>query len=151
MKYLLLLLFLFSNYSLSESAKEFSVDMTFLTDAGKTDIMNFGDQLTYRHFKGTASWRDSAGDYGTLKCLGNYVSSKEYGTTLNNYCQGSNKDGDVFWLTMVRKSTDYDGGIGQSEYIYGEGKFNSYVGLKCIYAVEISKEFSIVKQKCKIE
>ena len=51
----------------------------------------------------------------------------------------------VFWLTMVKKSTDYDGGIGQSEYIYGEGKFNSYMGLKCIYAVEISKEFSIVK------
>ena len=75
-------------------------------------------KLTYRHFKGTASWRDSDGDYGNLKCLGNYVSSKEDRTTLNNYCQGTNKDGDVFWLTMVRKSTDYDRGIGQSEYIY---------------------------------
>ncbi len=139
---------LFAFYSFA-SAEEFSVDITFLTDAGKTEIMEFGDKLTVRNFSGTSSWRDSTGDYGTLKCLGNYISSKDKGTVLYNYCQGSNKDGEIFWLTMQRKSTDYDGGIGKSEYIYGEGKFKNYIGTKCIYAVEISKEFSILKQKCK--
>ena len=131
------------------SADEIDVDITFLTDAGTSDVMKFGELITIRQFTGTASWRDSTGDYGTLKCLGNYLSSKKNGTTLNNYCKGSNKDDDIFWLIMNRKSTDYDGGVGRSEYIYGEGKFKNFIGIKCIYAIEISKEFSILKQKCK--
>ena len=72
----------------SENNQSYSVDITFLADAGNTQIMNFGEEFTYRQFKGTASWKDSIGDYGTLKCLGNYISSKETGTTLNNYCKG---------------------------------------------------------------
>ena len=66
------------------------------------------------------------------------------------YCQGSNKVGDIFWLTMKRNSKDFDGGIGKSEYIYGDGKFKNLISAKCIYAVDISKEFSILKQKCKM-
>ena len=81
--------------------------------------------------------------------MGNYVSSEKLGTILNNYCQGENKDEDIFWLTMKRNSSDYDGGIGKSEYIYGTGKFKKLINTKCIYAVEISEEFSILKQKCK--
>ena len=142
-------LLLFSEFNIT-SAEEFSVDVTFLTDAGTSNVMEFGDMLTVRQFSGTASWKDSAGDYGTLKCLGNYVSSKQKETVLENYCKGSNKDGDIFWLTQKRKSTDYDGGIGKSTYIYGEGKFKKYIGVKCIYAVEILKEFSILKQKCNL-
>ena len=130
-------------------ASDFSVDITFLTDAGTVDVMEFGDKMTVRLFTGTASWKDSTGDYGALKCLGNYLSTKKNGTILNNYCKGTNKEGNIFWLTMQRKSTDFDGGIGKSEYIYGEGKFKKYIGVKCIYAVEISKDFSILKQKCK--
>ena len=78
------------------------------------------------------------------------MSYEKVGTELNLYCQGSNKEGEVFWLTMKRNSKDYDGGIGKSEYIYGQGKFKKLINTKCIYAVEISKEFSILKQKCKI-
>ena len=133
----------------SENNQSYSVDITFLADAGNTQIMNFGEEFTYRQFKGTASWKDSIGDYGTLKCLGNYISSKETGTTLNNYCKGSNKDGDVFWLTMKRNSSDYDGGIGKIKYIYGEGKFKKFINRSCIYAVDIAKDISILKQKCK--
>ena len=79
------------------------------------------------------------------------MSYEKVGTELNLYCQGSNKEGEVFWLTMKRNSKDYDGGIGKSQYIYGQGKFKKLINAKCIYAVEISKEFSILKQKCKIE
>ena len=39
--------------------------------------MNFGDKLTYRNTKGTGSWKDSMGDYGIIKCLGNYLSSNK--------------------------------------------------------------------------
>ncbi|MDC0651894.1 hypothetical protein OAP55_01420 [Alphaproteobacteria bacterium] len=147
--YFPVLLILFFTHFNIVLADEFNVDITFLTDAGSSADMIFGDKLTVRHFNGTASWKDSIGDYGILKCLGNYVSSKKEGTILNNYCQGSNKDGDIFWLVMQRKSKDYGGGVGKSEYIYGEGKFKRYIGAECIYAVEITKDFSILKQKCK--
>ena len=150
MKYITLLLIFFSLNCFSETDNELTVDITFITDAGNQDIMNFGDKLSYRNTKSTGSWKDSLGDYGIIKCLGNYLSSEKLGTNLNLYCQGSNKDGDIFWLTMKRNSKDFDGGIGKSEYIYGDGKFKNLINAKCIYAVEISKEFSILKQKCKM-
>ena len=150
MKYLIVLFLFFSFQCFSKKNNELTVDITFITDAGNQDIMNFGDKLSYRNTKSTGSWKDSLGDYGIIKCLGNYLSSEKIGTSLNLYCQGSNKDGDIFWLTMKRNSKDYDGGIGKSEYIYGDGKFKNLINEKYIYAVEISKEFSILKQKCKM-
>ena len=151
MKYFILTLLLFVNNVFSETKAEYTVDITFIEDAGSEDVMNFENKFTYRNTKATASWKDNSGDYGILKCLGNYMSYEKVGTELNLYCQGSNKEGDVFWLTMKRNSKDYDGGIGKSEYIYGQGKFKKLINAKCIYAVEISKEFSILKQKCKID
>ena len=150
MKYITLILIFFSFNCFAEMDNELTVDITFITDAGNQDIMNFGDKLSYRNTKSTGSWKDSLGDYGIIKCLGNYLSSEKLGTNLNLYCKGSNKDGDIFWLTMKRNSKDFDGGIGKSEYIYGNGKFKSFISVKCIYAVDISKEFSILKQKCKM-
>ena len=148
MRILITLLLIYSVNCFSDNNQIYSVDITFLTDAGNQDIMSFGDKLSYRNTKATGSWKDSFGDYGIIKCLGNYLSSEKSGTNLNLYCQGSNKDGDIYWLTMKRNSKDYDGGIGKSEYIYGDGKFKNLISAKCIYAVEISKDFSILKQKC---
>ena len=149
MKYFILTMLLFVNNVFSETKAKYTVDITFITDAGKTDIMNFKNKLTYRNTRRTASWKDSAGNYGILKCLGNYLSSKTLGTSLNLYCQGADKDGDEFELIMKRNSEDYDGGIGKSEYVHGEGKFKKLINTKCIYAVEILNDFSILKQKCK--
>ena len=149
MKLIFFLVFFFSLNSFSKDLDEFTVDITFVTDAGSQEIINFKNNLTYRNTKGTTSWKDSLGNYGILKCLGNYISSKNLGTNLNLYCQGADKDGDEFELIMKRNSEDYDGGIGRSEYIHGEGKFKKLINTKCIYAVEILEEFSILKQKCK--
>ena len=149
MKLIFFLVFFFSLNSFSKDLDEFTVDITFVTDAGSQEIINFKNNLTYRNTKGTASQKDSLGNYGILKCLGNYISSKNLGTNLNLYCQGADKDGDEFELIMKRNSEDYDGGIGRSEYIHGEGKFKKLINTKCIYAVEILEEFSILKQKCK--
>ena len=87
--------------------------------------MNFKKKLTYRNTKGTTSWKDSLVNYGITKCLGNYLSSKTLGTSLNLYCQGVDKGADEFELIMKRNSEDYDGGIEKPEYIHGEGKFKS--------------------------
>ena len=89
MKYIVFLLILFSFNCFSEKNNEFTVDITFITDAGNQDIMNFGDKLTYRNTKGTGSWKDSMGDYGIIKCLGNYLSSNKFNIlsfiTLKNF------------------------------------------------------------------
>ena len=150
MKYVICILsfLLILNFKI-EAKESFSIDMTFLTDAGKVNVMEFGEVLTVRNTAGSASWKDSNGDYGVLKCLGNYISYKKQGTELKLYCKGMNKDDDILWFTMKRKSTELDAGIGKSEYIYGEGKFKNYIGVQCVYAVEISKEFSILKHNCK--
>ena len=44
-------------------------------------------------------------------------------TTLKNYCKGSNVEDDNFWLIMDRKSDNFDAGIGEIEYVEGNGKF----------------------------
>ena len=79
MKFLIFLIIIFSYSSFSNQNNKFLVDITFLSDAGNVDVMNFGDELTYRNTKATGSWKDSIGDYGIIKCLGNYVASKKKG------------------------------------------------------------------------
>ena len=46
MSYLTLLIFFFSFNCFSENNNELTVDITFITDAGNMDIMNFGDKLS---------------------------------------------------------------------------------------------------------
>ena len=130
--------------------KEITIDIFFVSDAIDNKVMKFGNILTYRQTEGTATWKDSEGDYGLLKCMGNYVTTKKEGTVLNNYCQGTNRNKESFWLIMNRNSDEFEIGVGRITYIKGEGKFKEIIGTKCIYAVEISKEFSILKQKCKL-
>ena len=91
--------------------------------------------IAYRHFSNTSSWKDNLGDWGTLECAGNHTIIKEQGTVLKNYCKGANKDGDVFWLMMDRKSNDFDSGIGKIKYEKGTGKFEIYEDALCVYAV----------------
>ena len=79
-------LFLTSIYLFCYSvyAKEITIDIFFVTDAIDNKVMKFGNILTYRQTKGTATQKDSEGDYSLLKCIGNYVTTKKEGTILNN-------------------------------------------------------------------
>ena len=148
MKYFILIIFYaFNTISFS---KEITIDIFFVTDAIESKVMEFGDILTYRQTSGTATWNDSEGDYGVLKCMGNYVTTKSKGTVLNNYCQGSNRNNESFWLIMNRNSVDYDLGVGKISYIKGEGKFKDYVKFNCLYAVELNEGLAVIKQKCKL-
>ena len=112
--------------------KEITIDIFFVSDAIDNKVMKFGNILTYRQTEGTATWKDSEGDYGLLKCMGNYVTTKNEGTILNNYCQGTNRNKESFWLIMNRNSNDYEAGIGKSTYLHGTGKFKEYNDLKNI-------------------
>lgn len=148
MKYfILIILYAFNTTAFS---KEITIDIYFVSDAIESKVMKFDDILTYRQTAGTATWNDSEGDYGVLKCLGNYVTTKSKGTTLNNYCQGTNRNKESFWLIMNRNSVDYELGVGKISYIKGEGKFKEYVKFKCVYAVELNEGLAVIKQKCKL-
>ncbi len=131
-------------------AKEITIDIFFSTDAGTTKVMKFGDILTNRQTEGNATWSDSEGDYGLLKCMGNYVTTESKGTILNNYCKGTNRDKDSFWLIMNRNSSDYELGIGKITYLKGTGKFKKYENLQCLYAVELTEGLAVIKQKCNL-
>ena len=134
--------------SLNVMSKEVTIDIFFVADAVDNRVMEFGDMLTYRQTEGTATWNDSEGDYGLLKCMGNYVTTKSKGTVLNNYCQGTNRDKESFWLIMNRSSADYELGVGRINYLKGEGKFKEYENLECMYAVELIEGLAVIKQKC---
>ena len=148
MKFYLWLILCLINYKIL--SKEITIDIFFIASSATVDVMKFGDELIYRQTKNTASWQDSEGDYGLIECMGNYISKKNKGTTLNNYCKGTNRNSDTFWLTMFRNSNDYEAGVGQSEYVYGTGKFKNYEGVKCFYGIEILKDIAVLKQKCKL-
>ena len=149
MKYIIFILIIIINAK--AFAKEVTVDIFFVSSAGSTKVMEFGNILTYRQTEGIASWSDSEGDYGLLECLGNYVTNKDKGTILKNYCKGTNRNKDTFWLIMNRNSNDYEAGIGKSTYIHGTGKFINYKNRICLYGVEIIEGMAVLKQKCKLD
>ena len=49
--------------------------------------------------------------------MGNYVTTKKEGTILNNYCQGTNRNKESFWLIMNRNSDEFEIGVGRITYI----------------------------------
>ena len=121
-------------------------------DERDTNIFKYTDTTTYRHFNNTANWKDNLGDWGKLVCAGNHTIIKNQGTILKNYCKGTNKDGDIFWLMMDRKSNDFDSGIGKIVYEKGTGKFEKYDAAQCVYAVTFlpERDGSFIKSKCKL-
>lgn len=145
--FIFILIFFFNTICI---AKEITIDIFFVSDAGTNKVMKFGEILTYRQTEGVASWSDSEGDYGLLECLGNYVTNKSDGTILNNYCKGTNRNKDTFWLIMNRNSNDYEAGIGKTTYLQGTGKFKKYKNIVCVYGVEIIEGMAVLKQKCKL-
>ena len=145
--FIFILIFFFNTICI---AKEITIDIFFVSSAGTNKVMKFGEILTYRQTEGIASWSDSEGDYGLLECLGNYVTNKSDGTILNNYCKGTNRNKDTFWLIMNRNSNDYEAGIGKTTYLQGTGKFKKYKNIVCVYGVEIIEGMAVLKQKCKL-
>ena len=100
-----------------------------MPDAINNKVMKFGIILTYRQTEGTATGKDSERDYGLLKCMVNYVTTKTKGTILKNYCQVTNRNKESFRLIINRNSADYELGVGRSTYIKGEGSLKNMKNL----------------------
>ena len=114
------------------------------------EVVLSDDKNYYRTIKLEGSWKDNLGDWGKLECAGNHTITKGKGTTLINYCLGTNKDGDTFRFIMNRVSDDFDTGIGKIKYDQGSGKFKKYEKAECVYAITFlpNRDASFIKTKC---
>ena len=144
-----IIFFLFIFFSVNLYANDFELEIMSASDGTETTIFRFSDNITYRHFHSFQNWKDSLGDWGTLECAGNHTIIKSEGTILKNYCKGLNKDGDMFWLMMDRNSSDFDAGVGKLKYRKGTGKFKSYNGTECLYAITFLSNGNGTFQKAK--
>ena len=148
MKYLIYILLVF--FSFNTFSYDFELEILSTRDARDLNVFKYSDEITYRQFKGTTSWKDNLGDWGKLECAGNHTITKGKGTALINYCIGTNKDGDTFRFIMNRLSDDFDTGIGKIKYDKGSGKFAKYEGTECVYAITFlpKGDASFIKTKC---
>ena len=143
LKILVITLFVFSLKIVN--ANEYKIEMYF---TNKFSPMNFPDQNKLIDVDTTAVWKDSNGDYGNLKCFGRILEDKKIGSSLDIFCEAKNQNKKKFWFRMERNSDETDSGIGKTTYLYGEGKYNSFVDKKCIYAAKVFGLNAIVNQKC---
>ena len=137
-------------FSFNTFSYDFELEILSTRDARDLNVFKYSDEITYRQIKGTTSWKDNLGDWGKLECAGNHTITKGKGTTLINYCIGTNKDGDTFRFIMNRLSDDFDTGIGKIKYDKGSGKFTKYEGTECVYAITFlpNGDASFIKTKC---
>ena len=150
MKNILCLIIFFFSYN--SFASNYEVEFFFTVDDRDLDIMEFSDEITLRQFKNNANWKDNAGNYGVVECMGNHTVFKSERTLLKMYCKEINKSNDNFVIMFERDSENFDAGVGKSTYIDAVGKYKSYKNIKCIYAVnQFENKGSIIKQKCKLE
>ncbi len=148
MNFILKILIIFLTFNIF--SYDFELEILSTRDARDLHIFEYSDTITYRQFKGTTSWKDNLGDWGKLECAGNHTITKGKGTTLINYCLGTNKDGDTFRFIMNRVSDDFDTGIGKIKYDQGSGKFKKYEKAECVYAITFlpNRDASFIKTKC---
>ena len=148
MKYIIVIFFLITlNLSLAKSQETFGMDIFFINET--RDNVSFPDDSIYIQVKNTATWQDTYGDYGILKCLFNVLLGKNNeNARLEGYCDGKNQRDEKFWLKFKRNTEDFDAGIGNTLFIFGTGKYKNYIGKKCTYAVKLLDETAFSKHKC---
>ena len=150
MRYILCLIIFFFSYSSFTS--DYEVEFFVTVDDRDLDVMEFSDEITLRQFKNNANWKDNAGNYGVVECMGNHTVFKSERTLLKMYCKEINKSNDNFVIMFERDTENLNVGVGKSTYIHAEGKFKNFKNTKCIYAVNtFENKGSIIKQKCKLE
>ena len=150
MKNILCLIMFFFSYSSFSS--DYEVEFFVTVDDRDLDVMEFSDEITLRQFKNNANWKDNAGNYGVVECMGNHTVFKSERTLLKMYCKEINKSNDNFVIMFERDTENLNVGVGKSTYIHAEGKFKNFKNTKCIYAVNtFENKGSIIKQKCKLQ
>ena len=82
MKYILKILLFFFVFNIT--AYDFELEILSTRDDRDLNIFEYADNIIYRQFKGTTSWKDNLGDWGKLEYAGNHTIIKGKGTILIN-------------------------------------------------------------------
>ena len=135
MKSLILLFFLFS---LSLHSEEYS--LKWYNTVTILDSIEFEDKSVYNIVRAAGSWEDSDGFYGTLKCIGPNKISSNGDVELEVYCNGYDNFSDTFVLKLIR-SSDMNAGVGIAVYERASGKYKTFLGKKCTYAITYLNNF----------
>ena len=144
MKFITIIIFKLLLFKIAYS-EDYSLEIYF---TNKTEPMILSEDSKYLHIVSKGVWKDSYGDYGSIKCLGGVIQNRK-STSLDAYCEAINQDKLKFWLKLKRDS-DRDAGVGSSLYINGEKKYKEFIGKNCVYASKVFGVNAIVNQKCKI-
>ncbi|OUX15677.1 MAG: hypothetical protein CBE11_03760 [Rickettsiales bacterium TMED251] len=145
MKYLVILLSLYSNYIFS---KDYTLKWySFVTIL---DTITFKDKSVYRIVRSDGSWEDNEGSYGSLKCIGPNKISSNNEVELDVFCEAYDNKGDTFGLNLYR-SSEVNAGTGVATYINTSGKYKRFLGQKCTYAITYLSNFEkgFYKHICK--
>ena len=102
--------------------------------------INLSNGGTISHYKNFGNWKDSLGNYGTQKCYGTIlIDPSKRIEDWKMFCEGMDQDRNYFVLEYFRNS-DMTAGTGSYIFIDGTGKWQKYIGTKCVYAVSHLKD-----------
>lgn len=140
---LFILLFLTSNFLLSEGKYKFELNGSFKE---KTIILS--DKSTFSNMNTFGAFSDNQGNIGKFECYGiREAGNNKKLINLNILCEIIDKELEKIWL-KARRDTDKEGGIGEYIIVDATGKFRSIIGARCTYAVTFFNEIIFVKAAC---
>ena len=135
-------------YSLSSIAEEYIFESSSHMDL---DEIIVDKDNVFKNFKVEARWTDSLGEYGKGNCLGFFLEQKK-SIAGKAYCEYSDSKKDKFWLALSRTGDEIKSGIGTTTYLKGTGKYKSFIGISCKYAITyLDKNTNFYRHKCKLK
>ena len=108
--------------------------------------IEFPSKSIYKIINSFGYWEDNKGNYGSLNCLG-WVKNIKNNELLEVSCEAIDNEEEEFWFILNRDSEE-GAGVGQARYIEGTGKYKSFIGKVCPYAINYSQGGFFYKQIC---
>ena len=115
------------------------------------DSITIENNSTYRVTNAEGSWEDSEGYYGHLKCIGPGIINSNGDVELEVFCEGYDNFEKHCTIKLTRRS-ELDVGIGKAIYLSGSGRYRSFIGKECTYAIKYinNSEKGFYRHVCKL-
>ena len=143
MKFLILFIVLLSWESMAEKRK---IDFRGFI---KIKSLNIGTNIKFNNFEIKGVWDDSNGNYGKAICSGSWLSDiKQTRKKDMIYCEFEDQNEEKFWKKVERKGSEQKAGIGNTILVEATSNYEEYIGRKCIYAINYTKDAFIMILNC---
>ena len=144
-KYLLVLIYLISNYSLS-------FDYEIQTHAKRTIIKTIPISKTEKYISFTleGTWTDNLGNYGLMEQSSFVMLNNDDVIELDGYGKTIYQNNQKTYFRGYRNRQEKDAGVGETVILNASKELNSLIGIKCPYAVNFFNDTAYAFAKCKI-